>query len=434
MRGLKRSRAQGIINRDKRVISPSYTRGIPLVVDKGKGPYIWDIDGKRYLDFTSGIAVANVGHANPEVIKAVRDQADKIMHNAGTDFYNEMGVELAEKLCDITPGSFAKRVFFTNSGAESVECAFKLARWYKEGFRVISFLGAFHGRTFGAMSLSGSKLIHRDHFSPLVPGITHTPYPYCYRCPFDKDYPNCDMECLTYLDEVILKRVVPPDEVVAIIVEPVQGEDGYIVPPKNFHKKLSRLCKKYGFLYISDEIQTGFARSGKWFASDIFGVKPDIVCLAKAIAAGLPLGACVAKKEIMSWPPGSHASTFSGNPLSCVSALASIEFIKKNKLRKNAEKLGKLGLKRLGEMKERYKVIGDVRGLGLMLGLELVKDRRTKKPAHDKMVSLVNHAFKNGLLLLYGGQSTPRIAPPLVITKDEFNMGLDILEACLKKL
>jgi len=431
---MKKSKADSIIKRDKKVISPSYTRGIPLVVERGQGPYIWDIEGKKYMDFTAGIAVANVGHANPELIKAVRDQADKIMHNAGTDFYNELGVELAEKLCDITPGNFAKRVFFTNSGAETVECAFKLARWYKKGFRMISFLGAFHGRTFGAMTLSGSKLIHRDHFSPLVPGVTHTPYPYCYRCPFDKEYPSCGMECLTYLEDIILKRVVPPDEVVGIIVEPVQGEDGYIVPPKNFHKELSKLCKHYGFLYIADEIQNGFARSGKWFASDVFGVKPDIICLAKAIAGGLPLGACIAKKEIMSWPSGSHASTFSGNPLSCAASLASIDFIKKNKLQRNAEKLGKFGLKRLREMKERYKIIGDVRGLGLMLGLELVKDRKTKKPASNKMKSLVNHAFKNGLLLLYGGKSTPRIAPPLVITKEEFNSGLDILENCLKKL
>jgi len=431
---MKKSRAQRIISRDERVISPSYTRGIPLVIDRGQGPYIWDIDNKKYLDFTSGIAVANVGHANPELIKAVRDQADKIMHNAGTDFYNEPAVDLAEKLCDITPGRFAKRVFFTNSGAESVECAFKLARWYKEGFRFISFLGAFHGRTFGAMTLSGSKLIHRDHFSPLVPGVTHAPYPYCYRCPFDKEYPGCDFECLRYLDEVMLKRVIPPDEVVAIIAEPVQGEDGYIVPPKNYHKELQKLCKRYGFLYIADEIQNGFARSGKWFASDVFGVKPDIICMAKAIAGGLPLGACVARKEVMSWPPGSHASTFCGNPVSCASALASIEYIKKNKLAKNAERLGRLGMRRLREMKERYHNIGDVRGLGLMLGIELVKDRRTKRPAHDLMCRLVNKAFKRGLLLLYGGQSTPRIAPPLVITREEFEEGLDILEECLKKL
>jgi 4-aminobutyrate aminotransferase len=431
---MKRSRAQGIVNRDKKVISPSYTREFPLVIDRGKGPYIWDIDNKKYLDFTSGIAVANVGHANPDVVKAIRAQADRITHNAGTDFYNQPVVEVAERLCKITPGSFSKRVFFTNSGTESVECAFKVARWYKDGFRIISFLGGFHGRTYGSMSLSGSKAVHRDHFGPLVPGVTHTPYPYCYRCPLDHEHPECGLACLKYLEDTILKKVVPKDEVAAVISEPILGEEGYVVPPKNFHKQLQKLCKKNGFLYISDEVQTGFARSGKWFASDIFGVKPDIMCLAKGIAAGMPMGACVARKEIMAWPKGAHASTFSGNPISCAAALASMEYIKKNRLAKNAERLGRLGLKRLNEMKESHSVIGDVRGLGLMLGLELVKNRRTKKPAPGKRLSLLNHAFKSGLLLLAGGQSSARIAPPLVITKEEFEKGLDTLENCFKKL
>lgn len=426
-------RSASIIRRDSRVISTSYTRGHPLVIERGAGATIWDVDGKEYTDFTSGIAVANVGHTNPDVVAAVMEQSGKILHNAGTDFYNELGVNLAEKLVKITPGRH-QRVFFTNSGTESVECAFKLARWKTRKTKFISFLNSFHGRTYASMTLSGSKPIHRDHFGPLVPGVVHVPYAYCYRCPFGKERnKDCNMECLEYIEKTLLSTILPPDEVAGVFVEPIQGEGGYVVPPKEFLAGLQRICKKNDFLLIADEVQTGFARSGKWFASQHFGIQPDIICLAKGIAAGLPLGACIAHKDIMKWPPGSHASTFSGNPLACAAALASIEYIQKNNLRQNADRLGRIGLKYLRDMKDECRCIGDVRGLGLMIGVELVEDKRSKKPADELQKRVIHRAMKNGLLLLYGGKSTIRIAPPLVITKDQFEKGLEILADILKR-
>jgi len=430
----KPSSSEKIIKRDAKVISPSYTRvPYPLVIERGKGAYIWDADGKKYLDFTSGIAVANVGHSNPEVVKAIRQQTEKILHTAGTDFYDGLTVSLAEKLCEITPGNFPKRVFFVNSGTESVECAFKLARWHTKKPRMISFLGAFHGRTFGSMTLSSSKLTHRDHFSPLVPGVDYAPFPYCYRCPFGKKEP-CRKEyaCLEYLRSQILKKIVPPDELAGIIAEPIQGEGGYVVPPDGFHRELQRLCREEGCLYILDEVQTGFGRTGRMFASEIFGVKPDIICLAKAIAGGLPLGACVARKEVMSWVKGAHANTFGGNPLSCAASLASISYIQKEKLWLKAEKLGEFGKKYLNDLKQEKKIIGDVRGKGLMLAAELVKDRETKKPAEKEASEVIRRCFKKGLMLITCGYSTIRFIPPLVIEKDEFERGLEIFASALK--
>jgi 4-aminobutyrate aminotransferase len=430
----KPSNSEKIIKRDAKVISTSYTRvPYPLVIERGQGAYIWDPDGKRYLDFSSGIAVANVGHSNPEVVKAIRDQTEKILHTAGTDFYDGLTVRLAERLCKITPGKFQKRVFFVNSGTESVECAFKLARWYTKKPRMISFLGAFHGRTFGSMTLSSSKLTHRDHFSPLVPCVDYTPYPYCYRCPLGKkDKCEKEFECLEYLRNQILKKIVPPDELAGIIAEPIQGEGGYIVPPDGFHKELQKLCKETGCLYILDEVQTGFGRTGKMFASELFGVHPDIICLAKAIADGLPLGACVARKEVMSWVRGAHANTFGGNPLACAAGLTVIDYIQREKLCSKAEKLGEFGKKYLNDLKQENKIIGDVRGKGLMLGAELVKDRKTKKPADTEATEIIKKCFRNGLILITCGYSTVRFIPPLVIEKDEFERGLEIFADALK--
>ncbi len=427
----KKSRA--VIRRDKRVISTSYARGHPMVIERGEGVNIWDPEGRKYLDFTSGIAVANVGHSNPDVVEAVKAQADNILHNAGTDFYNELGVELAEKLVRITPGR-NQRIFFTNSGTESVECAFKLARWRSRKTRFISFINSFHGRTYASMTLSGSKPVQRDHFGPLVPGVIHVPYAYCYRCPFEQRAGECSFECLDYIEKTILKTVLPPDEVAGIFMEPVQGEGGYVVPPRGFLKGLQKICKRNDFFLIADEVQTGFGRSGKWFASQHFGIKPDIICLAKGIAGGMPLGACVAHKNIMRWPPGSHASTFSGNPLSCAAALASIKYIEKHGLKENAAKLGRFGLRYLRDTIEECKHVGDVRGLGLMIGVELVKDKRTKEPNPEDQERVVLKSMKKGLLLLYGGKSSIRIAPPLVITKEEFEHGLEILDEVIKGL
>ncbi len=422
-----------VVKRDARLISPSYTRSYPLVIDRAKGHWVWDIDGKKYLDFSSFIAVSNAGHCNPEVVRAVKAQADKCIHNAGTDFYNDPEVRLASELIKITPGDFAKRVFFTNSGTESVECAFKLARWYRKRPRMIAFLDAFHGRTMGSLSLTASKPVQRDHFSPLVPGVTHIPFAYCYRCPFGKEYPMCNMECLKYLEEEILTTIVPEDEVAGVIVEPIQGEGGYIFPPKNYHRKLQKICRKHGFLYIADEVQTGFGRTGYMFASEYFGTKPDIMCLAKGIADGLPLGACVARKDIMVWPPGAHASTFSGNPLSCAASLASIKYIRQKKLHRNAERLGKIGMKFLKDLKEEVEMVGDVRGMGLMLAMEMVRDKKSKTPAKKEAAKILNQAFRKGLILLSCGVSTIRIIPPLSITREDFEKGLDILEGVVKK-
>jgi 4-aminobutyrate aminotransferase len=423
-----------ILKRDAKVISPSYTRSYPLAIDRGSGAHIWDADGRRFLDFSSGIAVANVGHSNPEVVRAIQQQTAKILHNAGTDFYNEPAVSLAEKLCEITPGNYSKKVFFTNSGTESVECAFKLARWYTKRPRMISFLGAFHGRTFGSMTLSSSKLTHRDHFSPLVPGVDYAPFPYCYRCPIGKKH-KCedpDYECMDYLRDQVLKKVVPPDELAGIIVEPIQGEGGYIVPPDGFHRELQKLCREEDCLYIMDEVQTGFGRTGRMFASELFGVKPGIICLAKAIAGGMPLGACVASSRIMSWPRGAHANTFGGNPVSCVAGLASIDYIKREKLCSKAEKLGEFGKRYLNDLKQENSLIGDVRGRGLMLAAELVKDRKTKKPAAEETGRIVNACFRSGLLLITCGYSTVRFIPPLVIEREDFERGLEIFAEALK--
>jgi 4-aminobutyrate aminotransferase len=426
---------RNVLRKDRKFISPSYTRSYDFVVERGKGAWLWDINKKRYLDFTAGIAVANAGHNNPEVVRAVMEQADMILHNAGTDFYNKPEADLAEVLVGLTPGRFPKKVFFTNSGTESVECALKLSRWHSRKPRIISFLGSFHGRTYGSMTLSGSKLTHRDHFTPLVPSITHTPYAYCYRCPFGQEScRSCGMECLAYLEEQILGKVVPPDEVAAVFVEPVQGEGGYIVPPKDFMKGLRSLCRRNGFLFVADEVQTGFCRTGKWFASEHFGVTPDIITLAKGIAGGLPLGACVARADVMDWPPGAHASTFSGNPLSCRASLASISFLKKNKMEKHADKMGKHAVKFLKELQEDVDLIGDVRGLGLMVGIELVKDRKTREPAKKEAGKVLHDCFRKGLLVLSCGESVVRLMPPLVIEEEELQQGLDMLAISLKSV
>jgi 4-aminobutyrate aminotransferase len=427
-------KSQEVIKADKELISPSYSRPYEAVIDRGQGAWLWDIDGKKYLDFTAGIAVAGVGHSNPEVVNAIKTQADRILHNAGTDFYNKPIVDLAGELVKITPGRFPKKIFFTNSGTEAVECTFKLSRYHTKKPRLISFLGSFHGRTYGSMTLSASKLVHRDHFTPLVPSVTHSPYAYCYRCPFGEECDSCGLECLGFLEKQIIGKLVPPDEVAAIVTEPIQGEGGYIVPPKKFLQGLQTLCRKSGFLLILDEVQTGFCRTGKWFASEHFGITPDIIALAKGIAGGLPLGACIARSDIMDWPPGSHASTFSGNPLSCQASLASIAYMKKAQLARNAEKLGNHVIKHFKDLQEEVSLIGDVRGLGLMIGIELVKDRKTKEPAKREATQVLKSCFKKGLMILSCGESVVRIMPPLVITKEELDQGLEILSDVLKSI
>jgi 4-aminobutyrate aminotransferase len=426
-------KAQAVLAKDDQYISPSYTRGYPLVIAKGEGVKVTDVDGNQFMDFTSGIAVCNTGHSHPKVVEAIIDQAKKFLHMSGTDFYYSAQSELAEKLAEISPGQKERRVFYSNSGAESVEAALKLVRYHTKRSRIISFFGSFHGRTMGALSLSASKSIHERGFAPLVPGVTHVPYAYCYRCPYNLVRESCNLHCVNWIREDLFKRTMPPEEVAAIFVEPIQGEGGYVMPPKQFHKKLRELCDEYGILYVADEIQTGMGRTGKMFALEHFDIDPDIFTLAKGIASGMPLGAMVAKHDLMDWTPGSHASTFGGNPVSCRAALATIELLKDG-LVENAAKVGAYFKDQLIEMQKRHEIIGDVRGIGLMLGIELVTDRETKAKAIKERDRIVELAFDKGLLLLGCGENSIRFIPALNIGEQEVDACLGILDECIKEL
>lgn len=426
-------KAKGVLRQESKYVSPSYTRSYPLVIEKGSGVWVTDIDGNTFLDFSSGIGVVATGHSHPEVVDAIKKQAAKFIHMSGTDFYYSVQAELAEKLAEIVPGAKNKKVFFCNSGAEAVECAMKLARYHTRRPGYIAFTGAFHGRTFGALSLTASKAVQKKYFMPLLAGVTHVPYAYCYRCPFHLEYPSCDLECIKYIDGVIFKKVVPPEEIAAIFVEPIQGEGGYIVPPKRFIPALRKLCDKYDILLTDDEVQAGMGRTGRMFAIEHFNTKADIYCIAKGIASGLPLGACVSGSSIMNWQPGAHASTFGGNPVSCAAALKTIELLEHG-LIENAAKIGRIAMKRLQDMEKQYDFIGDVRGKGLMIGVELVADKKTKEPVNDKRDAVVYEAFKQGLLLLGAGKSAIRLIAPLVINENELHVGIDIIEKALKKV
>jgi 4-aminobutyrate aminotransferase len=416
------------------VLSPSYTRAEPIVAEEGWGCYVRDVDGNVFLDLSSGMFVLNYGYSHPKLIRAVKQQATKLTHFAGTDFYYESQVELAEKLVDLTPGNFAKRVYFGNSGAEAVEAAFKCARWHTRRPRMIAYTGAFHGRTFGAMSLSSVNIVHHRYFSPLVPGVTFMPYPYCYRCPFKQSYPGCDFACIDFIRES-LEKVVPPEEVAAVIAEPIQGSSGYIIPPPEYYPMLKELCEEHDWLFIADEIQTGLGRTGKMFAMEHWGVVPDIVCVAKALAGGMaPIGATIARAEVMDWEQGAHASTFGGNLIACAAALAGLDILKKQKLVKRAAMLGALALKRLREIGERSNLVGEVRGKGLLLAVEMVKDKRTKERAIKERNAVVKAALDRGLIVFRGGRSVIRIAPPMIISRGELELGLNILDDALREV
>jgi 4-aminobutyrate aminotransferase len=422
--------AKAVLAKDDRYISPSYTRGYPLVIDRGEGVVVTDVDGNRFLDFTSGIAVCNTGHAHPKVVQAIIDQARKFLHMSGTDFYYSAQSELAEKLARLSPGERDRRVFYSNSGAESVEAALKLVRYHTKRTRVISFFGSFHGRTMGALSLSASKSIHEKGFAPLVPGITHVPYAYCYRCPYHLTHPECNTLCVDWIREDLFKRAMPPEEVAAVFVEPIQGEGGYIVPPKSFHQKLKKLCEDYGILYVADEIQTGMGRTGKMFACEHFGIDPDIFTIAKGIASGMPLGAMLARHDIMDWLPGSHASTFGGNPISCRAALATIDLLTGG-LVENAATIGAYFKAELAKLADTHRLIGDVRGVGLMIAIELVTDREKKTKAIEERNRVVELAFQKGLLLLGCGENSVRFIPALTVSQEDIGKALSILDEVL---
>jgi len=426
-------KARAIIAADKKAMSPSYTRDYPFVMDHGQGVFATDVDGNVFLDFTAGIAVTATGHSHPKVVQAICDQAKKFLHMSGTDFYYKVQVEVAEKLCRNVPISGKKRVFFTNSGAEAIEAAMKLARYHTGRHQFIAFFSAFHGRTLGALSLTGSKVIQKKGFYPLIPGVVHVPYAYCYRCPYNLEYDSCCLYCLKYIEDMLFLKTVDPDDVAAIFVEPIQGEGGYVIPPVEFLKGLRRICDKYGILLVFDEVQCGMGRTGKMYAAEHFDIKPDIICLAKGIASGMPLGAIIASSSVMDWQYGSHASTFGGNPVSCAAASATLDLLY-DSLMKNAREVGAHIRKRLDTFPEKYKIVGEIRGMGLMIGVEIVKNKKIREAGSKLRNQIIQEVFKNGLLLLGCGSNTLRICPPLDITKEEADLGIDIIEAAIAKL
>ena len=424
--------AKRVLAGDDQYLSPSYTRSYPLVAEKGRGIVVTDVDGNEFFDFSAGIAVTSTGHCHPEVVAAIQKQAGELIHMSGTDFYYESMVKLSERLSKIAPMPGPHRVYFGNSGTEAVEAALKLARYHTKRSNIIAFFGAFHGRTMGAVSLTASKPQQKRRFAPLVPGVTHVAYPDVYRgTPEGMDPEKFALSCATYIEEKLFKTILPPEEVAAIFVEPVQGEGGYVVAPTIFMKELRRICDKYGILLVADEVQSGVARTGKWFAIEHTGVHPDIVCMAKGIASGMPLGIMMSRAEVMDWVPGSHASTFGGNPVCIAAALATLDVIEKENLRQNSTDVGNHMLRRMAGWPKKHKLVGDVRGRGLMVGVELVKDKQTKEYAAAERDRVVELAFERGVLFLGCGPSTVRISPSLVVTKDEADVAVDVLEECI---
>jgi 4-aminobutyrate aminotransferase len=425
-------KAAAVIARDKAVTSPSYTRPYPLVVERGEGAMVHDVDGNRFLDMNAGIAVVASGHCHPRVVEAIQRQAARLIHMSGTDFYYENMVELAEKLARVAPGNVPRRVYFGNSGTEAVEAALKMARYHTGRDKFIAFLGGFHGRTMGSLSLTGSKSVQREGFGPLVPGVTHIPYAYCYRCAYGKSPDACAVECVKVIEEQLVKTILPAEELAAIVLEPVQGEGGYVVPPQKFFDELQRVAAKLGVLIIADEVQSGMGRTGKMWASEHFGLTPDIMTVAKGIASGLPLGATIARAELMQWKPGAHASTFGGNPVAVEASLATLELLEEGLVR-NAAKVGAHMMNRLREWPAKYGRVGEVRGLGLMIGIEFVKDQATRERDAGLRDRVEQLAFERGVLVLGAGQNSIRLSPPLVVTLDQADYALDVLEECLRQ-
>ena len=426
-------KAAAIVERDRKFVSTSYTRDYPFVMARGEGAVVEDVDGNVFLDCAAGIAVTGTGHAHPDVVRAIHDQSRRFIHMSGTDFYYEPQVRLAEQMAAIVPvggGSGEVRSFFSNSGAEAVEAALKLARYSTKRVNVIAFLGSFHGRTMGALAATSSKYIQRRGFGPMMPGVFHAPYPNPYRCPLGASSDDCLNRCLDYLEDQILVHLVPPDEVAAILVEPIQGEGGYVVPPPEFLPRLRELTRRHGMLLIADEVQSGMGRTGRMFACEHVGVDVDIVAVAKGIASGLPLGVTSARADLMTWPPGAHASTFGGNPLSCAAALETIRILQGGLIR-NAEVVGDYLFGRLAALKDKHEIIGDVRGKGLMIGVELVKDRRTKERAVDQRNAVVQEMFRRGVLILGAGRNAIRFAPPLVLSQEQADTVVDLFDAAL---
>ena len=411
-------KARAVIERDDAILSPSYTRSYPLVAANGAGAIIEDVDGNRFLDMNAGIAVVATGHCHPKVVNAIREQAARLIHMSGTDFFYENMVALAEKLAALAPGDVPRRVYYGNSGAEAVEASIKIARYHTGRDKCIAFMGAFHGRTMGALSLTGSKAVQKKGFGPLVPGVTHIPYAYCYRCAYGKQVETCNVECARVIEDQLFKTILPAEEVAAIFMEPIQGEGGYVVPPQKFIDEIQEICQRHGILLVFDEVQSGMGRTGKMWAADHFGAVPDVLAVAKGIASGMPLSATIARQDLMQWKPGAHASTFGGNPVAIEASLATIELLEQE-LVDNAATIGTHIMDRLRDWPAKYPMVGDVRGRGLMIGVEIVRDQQTREKAPNVRDRLVEMAFERGVLLLGAGANVVRMSPPLVVTRDQ---------------
>jgi 4-aminobutyrate aminotransferase len=422
--------AQRVIADDTRLISPSYTRSYPLVAKRGRGLIIEDVDGNEFLDFSAGIAVVSTGHCHPEVVAAIQKQAAELIHMSGTDFYYSSMTEIAGRLGRVAPMPGPHKFYFGNSGAEAIECALKLARYHTKRQGVIAFYGAFHGRTMGALSLTASKPQQRRRFAPLVPGVTHVPYPYAYRFGNGLSERDYGIACARFIEERLFKTTMPPEEVAAIFVEAIQGEGGYVPAPPEFLKELRRICDQHGILLVADEVQCGAGRTGKWWAIEHAGVAPDIVCIAKGIASGMPLGITMSKADIMDWVPGSHASTFGGNPVAIAAALASMDVIEREGIQ-NAARLGEKMKRRMQGWEKTHAMVGDVRGRGLMLAIEIVKDKQSKAAAGAERDRIVEAAFAKGVLFLGCGETTIRLSPPLIVSEEQADYALDVLEKCI---
>jgi len=434
MTALPGPNAKRVLAGDDKYISPSYTRSYPLVAKSGRGIVVTDVDGNEFFDFSAGIAVTSTGHCHPEVVAAIQKQAGELIHMSGTDFYYESMITLAERLSKIAPMPGPHRIYYGNSGAEAVEAALKLTRYHTKRQNVIAFFGAFHGRTMGALSLTASKPQQKRRFAPLVPGVTHVRYPDVYRgCSGGaQDAEAFALGCARYIEDKLFKTILPPEEVAAIFIEPVQGEGGYVIAPTPFMQEVRRICDKHGILLVVDEVQSGIGRTGKWWAVEHTGVQPDIICSAKGIASGMPLGVMMSRADIMDWVPGSHASTFGGNPVCIAAALATLDVIEKENLLQNSAEVGAYMLKRMADWTKKHRIVGDVRGRGLMIGVEIVKDQKTKEYGAELRDRIVELAFERGILFLGCGPSTVRIAPPLVVTKDEADAAIDALEESIE--
>jgi 4-aminobutyrate aminotransferase len=424
-------KAKALIERDAKYVSPSYTRDYPLVIARGEGAVVEDIDGNRFLDCAAGIAVNSTGVSHPDVVRAIVEQAQKFIHMSGTDFYYEPQVRLAEELADIVPIDGDVRSFFGNSGTEATEAAIKLARYHTKRHGIIAFIGAFHGRSMGSLSLTASKIVQRRGFGPFMPGVFHAPYPDAYR--FNGSAEACADAALSFIRDQIFAHLIPPDEVAAIVVEPIQGEGGYIVPPPAFLQGLRALATRHGIVLVADEVQSGMGRTGRMFALDHVGVQADVVNIAKGIASGLPLGVTCASAGIMAWPPGAHASTFGGNPVACAAALTTIRLLK-DQFIANAAAVGSHMMDGLRALQDQHPIVGDVRGRGLMIGVELVRDRQTKERAVTERNALVQAMFRRGVLLLGAGTNAIRFAPPLVLTREQADIVLRLFGESLSEV